>query len=37
MMNWFAEHWFVEAIITILLAMLLAWTISKVLEFLDKE
>jgi hypothetical protein len=37
MMDWLTEHWFIEAMATILLAILLAWTISKVIEFLDKE
>jgi len=37
MTDWLNEPWFIEAIITILLAILLAWTISKVIEFLDKE
>jgi hypothetical protein len=37
MMDWLMQSWFVEAIGTILLAILLAWLISKIFEFLDKE
>jgi len=37
MTDWVNEPWLIEAIGTILLAILLAWLISKVFEFLDKE
>jgi hypothetical protein len=37
MIDWLMQSWFVEAIGTILLAILLAWLISKIFEFLDKE
>jgi hypothetical protein len=37
MTDWLNEPWLIEAIGTILLAILLAWFISKVFEFLDKE
>jgi hypothetical protein len=37
MIDWLMQSWFVEAIGTILLAILLAWLISKIFEFLDRE
>jgi hypothetical protein len=37
MIDWLIQAWFIEAVGTILLAMLAAWMISKVFEFLDKE
>jgi hypothetical protein len=36
MMDWFIQAWFIEAIATILLAILLVWILSKVFDFLDK-
>jgi len=36
-MDWLIQSWFIEAIATILLAILLAWILGKVFEFLDKE
>jgi hypothetical protein len=37
MMDWLTQSWFIEAIATILLAILLVWILGKVFEFLDKE
>jgi hypothetical protein len=36
-MDWLIQAWFVEAVGTILLAILLAWLVSKIFEFLDRE
>jgi hypothetical protein len=37
MIDWITQSWFIEAMATILLAILLAWVIGKIFEFLDKE
>jgi len=37
MTNWLKEPWLIEGIVTILLAILLAWVISKVHDLLDNK
>jgi hypothetical protein len=36
-MDWLIQAWFIEAIATILVAILFVWILSKVFEFLDRE
>ena len=37
MIDWLMEPWLIEGIATILLAILLAWAISKVHDLLDNK